>query len=76
MLSQPPQRPHNPILALAARLLPRFDAVTQSVIVAVLLNGIDPAQAARLLGLTRVDVEEGLTRFLVRAGEALVHHEA
>ena len=72
----PPPGTTNTILSLAARLLPRFDAVTQSVITAVLLKGTDPEQAARLLGLSRLDVEEGLTRFLVRAGEVLVRNEA
>jgi len=74
--SPPTPRTPSPILALALRLLPLFDAVTQRVITAVLLNGIGPEEAARLLGLSRVDVEEGLTRFLLRAGEALVHNEA
>lgn len=77
MVYLPPQpRTAPPVLALALRLLPRFDGVTQRVITAVLLDGNGPEEAARLLGLSRVEVEEGLTRFLVRAGESLVHNGA
>jgi len=56
-----------PDRALLQAALPRFDAATQAVALGVIVDGLQPAQVAVALGVSRRTVARKLTRFLAFA---------
>lgn len=61
---------------LAQQVLARFDATTQAVAVAVLVDGMEREEVAGALGLSRRTVHRKLARFLVGARRLLRGKEA
>ncbi len=60
---------------LAARLLARFDAVTQAVAVGVLVDGMEHEELAAALGISRRTVSRKLERFVEHARKFLARSE-
>ena len=62
-----PQRAHYPDRAQLAEVLPSFDAATRAVAGGVIVEGLDPGEVARALGVSRRTVGRKLTRFVALA---------
>ncbi len=60
---------------LAARLLSRFDSVTQAVAVGVLVDGMEHEELAAALGISRRTVSRKLERFIEHARKFLARSE-
>jgi RNA polymerase sigma-70 factor (ECF subfamily) len=69
--------PHDsyPSRELAQQVLKRFDADTQAVAVAVLVDGMEHEEVAQVLGMSRKTVSRKLQRFLDNARKFLLRSE-
>ena len=65
------EQPEFPQRRLVQRVLSRFDAKTQSIAVAVLVDGMEHEEVADALGISRKTVSRKLARFLENARKYL-----
>jgi RNA polymerase sigma-70 factor (ECF subfamily) len=65
------EQPEFPQRRLVQRVLSRFDAKTQSIAVAVLVDGMEHEEVADALGISRKTVSRKLARFLEHARKYL-----
>jgi RNA polymerase sigma-70 factor (ECF subfamily) len=72
--AHPPDR--VPDRQLAQRVLERFDAETQAVVVGVLVDGMEHQEVADVLGISRRTVLRKLDRFLENARKYLLRSES
>jgi RNA polymerase sigma-70 factor (ECF subfamily) len=70
-LELPSDHPEVPQRTLVQRVLSRFDARTQSIAVAVLVDGMEHEEVADALGISRKTVSRKLARFLEHARKYL-----
>jgi RNA polymerase sigma-70 factor (ECF subfamily) len=68
-VDEPSTSPNGAVLAdrLLRRLVDRFDAATQAVVLGVLVEGLDAEEMAQRLGVSRRTVARKLDRFLALA---------
>ena len=70
-LELPSEQPEFPQRRLIQRVLSRFDRKTQSIAVAVLVDGMEHEEVADALGISRKTVSRKLARFLEHARKYL-----
>lgn len=70
-LDLPSEHPDFPQRRLVQRVLSRFDKKTQSIAVAVLVDGMEHEEVAGALGISRKTVSRKLARFLEHARKYL-----